>query len=249
MLIFRRLEYTEGIEVLVGDTEIKLMVHKNVIVKHSRFFRAALQHECKERDEQRVRLPECCAETFDRYLRWIYSGSLETYKLPGLESLNVLHRIVELYILADRIQDIKLCNTITDELRRYPWWEDHIPLPETFDLAYHALPDNSRLRELLVDALVSYDHYPNCSHLCTETSNGKCLRLPCDHPRNTRTMCDVVDWLDRNKNFLPVDLLADLAKSGALKEHREPSLPASKLKLGKCFYHQHDKEVPKCKDA
>lgn len=252
MLTFRSLEYTKGIEVLVGDTEIKFMVHKHVVTK---VLGVLSRHDCKERNEQRIYLPECRGETFDCYLRRIYTGTMETSGHFDSDSPTGLHRLVELSILADCPQNIKLCNAITDELRSHERWYDLIPLPGTFTLAYHAFPDNAKLRDLLTDAFDHYDH-GECDDDCDKSRQRKCVGPPREHPRMSAIKCNVGAWLDANKDSLPADFPLDLAKAGVQRQHiHRPSPlylgPGSRPETSRsrCYYHAHNAAVRSCTEA
>ncbi|KAF1950253.1 hypothetical protein CC80DRAFT_598275 [Byssothecium circinans] len=129
-------------------------VHEGLLVKRSGFFKAALDGHWKESDEKTIRLPEDHPDVFGLYVAMIYMGRL--YVLPSeSDTYGGQHELCELYILADKLQDISSKNLVVDALlvhaRRARICLSSI---ETLKFVYGNTPDGSLLRELLVDAFV-----------------------------------------------------------------------------------------------
>ena len=51
-----------------------------VLAEHSEFFAAALRNGWKEKEERLVRLPECTAENFEIFLKFIHTGKIYSSK-------------------------------------------------------------------------------------------------------------------------------------------------------------------------
>lgn len=64
------------VEVDKGEDETKFVVHKDLLAKHSEFFRAALCKEWKEGQEKKVPLEEQDPEIFQIFQHFIYSGCI-----------------------------------------------------------------------------------------------------------------------------------------------------------------------------
>ena len=140
--------------VLVGAQEKRFTVHKNVITGRSAFFRAAVEGPFKEAEEKTVRLPEIDPDLFSVYLQWIYSdkivilGAGDIAKDTGGSKQRAL--LIELYILADALDDRRLRNRTTDEfidLCRSTSW----PGCKSIKRIWNSTPEGSKLRKLLID--------------------------------------------------------------------------------------------------
>lgn len=137
------MDYSDSIEVIVGQEETHFSVHKDTIAERSPFFRAALSHDFREAKEKRVRLPDCEQETFNCYLACIYTLALE-YEAGPQE--NYTH-LTKLYILADQLRDVQLCNEIVDHLKRLV---DTAPGTEMVRLLYDTFPAGHKMRAFVV---------------------------------------------------------------------------------------------------
>lgn len=82
----------------VDDREFK--VHKVILVARSPVFASMFEHDMAEKKDNEVDIPDCTAESFEVFLHYLYSGSVET-----LSSSNVYN----VYYAADkyRVDDLK----------------------------------------------------------------------------------------------------------------------------------------------
>ena len=125
------------------------MVHTDAITQRSPFFRAAFAHNFKETLEKRIRLPECDRETFNLYLQYTYQGFEKLpAEAPSLDECEAIyHLLFKLYVLADQLQDHRLCNATLDRLidtaRVYP-------SPATIQLVYDTFPRAHKIRSFVV---------------------------------------------------------------------------------------------------
>lgn len=157
------------IAVLVGPQETSFQLHPTILTNNSRFFRAMLAHQAfKEAREKIARLPEVYETVFQDYVTYIYSGVIRVHKDDDDEELTEeytdendpgrhlrFHALVELYGLANYLQDLALKNTIIDTLFDPA---HNIPAGINFAsvrLAFKITPEHSHLCRLLVDVHLS----------------------------------------------------------------------------------------------
>ena len=127
------------VRVIVGDPSASpTEYHLNAfpLIHRSRFFRAALRGGWKEAAEKTIRLPEEHVCEFDRYLSLVFFGTVAVGnnddKKVRLEKPALLARentqyrkLLELYLLCDRLQDRKAQNHIIDAvLEQSQTWHD-----------------------------------------------------------------------------------------------------------------------------
>lgn len=112
-----RFRYKEMITVSIGENigdVHEFGVHKNLVCHYSAFFTAACTGQSREATSGEVKLPKGGAENFDFFVQWLYTpkldGILTKTKLPFWTT------IIELYVLADKLQIPALKNAILDEL-------------------------------------------------------------------------------------------------------------------------------------
>lgn len=119
-----------------------------------------------------MKLPEDSADIFNAYMNLIYTGDIPLSTTPDYE----LSELVELYILADKLQDASTKNTVIKSIinsMKQPddegiWWTFG---PATIKMIYAETPQGSPLRRLAIDSLSdliwtdtlreSSDIYPN----------------------------------------------------------------------------------------
>jgi hypothetical protein len=70
----------EVVTITVGpedDSSRTFSVHKNLICKHSSFFRKAFTNSCKEGNDGHINLPDDCPESFELLYEWLYSRQVK----------------------------------------------------------------------------------------------------------------------------------------------------------------------------
>jgi hypothetical protein len=127
------------VRVIIGDPSASpTEYHLNAfpLVHRSRFFRAALSGDWKEAAEKTIKLPEEHAFEFDRYLSLVFFGTVavghdddKDVKLdkPALLARETAQyrKLLELYLLCDRLRDRKAQNHIIDAvLAQSQTWHD-----------------------------------------------------------------------------------------------------------------------------
>jgi len=126
-----------------GET-VSYTIHKALICHHSPFFSAAFNSYLNEGETGVMKYTECTPQTFGLYQNWLYTRSLGT-PTPLLSSL------VDLYLLADKVISIELCNLILTHIYNTPTvWDDCTV--DIFTKIYET-PPYSKLRKLAVDRM------------------------------------------------------------------------------------------------
>ena len=158
-----RLDYTQDITVLVGETEQRFTLHKGIVTQHSAFFRAACNGKFKESIEETVRLPEVDVAIFKIYVQWIYTGEIvviDPEELTDHESKNAptrYLRLTQLYVLADRLEDVHLRNAVVDTFLKLVDETRKCPSIRAIEKAYEQTAGGSMLRILFSDYYVQLD--------------------------------------------------------------------------------------------
>ena len=134
--------------VTVGDEEKEFILHTDVAARSSKFFRAAMSNDWKESRQNRVTLKELETVDFELYLQW-----LSTNEHSFLSDLN-LHRLAELYILGDFLDDFAFRAAMLNHFVKktvdgivYP---DHSIVTPTWEQT----PEGSPLRKIIVELWV-----------------------------------------------------------------------------------------------
>ena len=164
---YHRLSFTEYVEVLVGPEKKSFSVHKGIICAQSPFFKAA----CSERWNritsngaklEPIKLPEDNPEYFDIYLHSIYHDHVDVGdtkdSLPGeelwSEEVRLDQRLVETYILADKLGDVVTTNALIDELINESDKARRIPANSTVVSVVGNVHNNSLLYRLFLDYFI-----------------------------------------------------------------------------------------------
>jgi hypothetical protein len=100
-------------------------------------------------------LPDIDASVFQCYLTWVYCGRLDV-KCISIAAIDDLHykidrniiRHLELYILGDVLDDVRLRNSV---LRTLVTKIQSLGSPEGLKLVWEKMPDNAPIRRMLVD--------------------------------------------------------------------------------------------------
>ena len=90
-------------------------MHKDAICGKSKFFKATCSTQWREGQEKVVRLPEVGAKAFQIYVHWAYSDTLVA-EPTGAHNVELM---VKLYLLGDKLEDIKFRNKALKALNDY----------------------------------------------------------------------------------------------------------------------------------
>lgn len=111
-----RPDMAEIFEVCVGEHAKTFVMHRDIAIHHSSFFKVALSNDWKEAQEKRISLPDCEIEIFEDYLQWIYTGEVAYYSELPKQALE----LVKLWILGDFLGDQNFCNAVGGGLFSQP---------------------------------------------------------------------------------------------------------------------------------
>ncbi|KAM0704399.1 hypothetical protein Q7P35_008633 [Cladosporium inversicolor] len=149
-----RYDYNNIIAVLVGVNELELTVHKDVICAKSKFFRAACSGRWREGVQRIVRLPEVRQpDVFQMYVDWTYTEDLVFQDQTS--DTDVLTELIELHLLGDILDDVKLRNMTIHFLTSQVATTDGPPCFGDIDLIWEHTTPSSSLRRWALDTLVA----------------------------------------------------------------------------------------------
>ncbi|KAK4549437.1 hypothetical protein LTR36_006434 [Oleoguttula mirabilis] len=218
-----RLDFTEHIRVLVGPGKQGFTVHKDIISRHSPFFRAAAAERWASTDHHKaIELPEDDPALFATYLHCVYHGAV-VFGDEGSLRYN-LNEYLALYTMADKFRDLKTANLVIDQLMARTDELDQVPGPSDITAFYETSAENSPLRRLMVD-FYTYEVGPG------DITRGLGSKLP---------SAFLTDF------FVKYGQLKGGDRSRSVRETFEKSLRKS---MSRCEYHQHDETHLACKDG
>ncbi|KAF1960296.1 hypothetical protein CC80DRAFT_385944, partial [Byssothecium circinans] len=221
------------VTVVVGANLDKFVVHEALLIRYSKFFRAALTNGMKETQEKAVTLADEGPETFELFVHWLYyrrfpdAAKGDNQELVDLYTnvndkgcLETRH-LVLLFIFGDRYIIPGLKQDSIDALYHYVCDKENIYLPQfrLVRFAFENLPSTSPMCSVLVD-LYCYFQRP-----------------------------DAYDDVGENE-LPPSALLALLARYTSLAHKGETSGKGEiEYELNLCDYHEHetDEEKKACK--
>jgi hypothetical protein len=144
---FRSHDYNDTFSVLVGAEEQCFTVHKGVLCSKSKFFRAACGERWKSGQEKIVRLPEVEAMVFQRYVDWAYGDILVSEKDSKADMVMLVH----LYLLGDKLDDVKLRNKAIKAMTSCSYVNRLAPHASTITLIWSNTTPSSPLRKWIID--------------------------------------------------------------------------------------------------
>lgn len=168
---------------LVGSDEQAFLVHTEYICKTSKFFAAACSNGWKEDRERTIRLPEVGPHLFQAYLHWVYTMEIELelpepYKEGTHRARDVQAKLLEFYILADFVKDVRLRNQIMRRFAESLGGPDCGPTVSIYVNAFEQLPpysSQSRNRASGEVPLLALSSSHLDLHLGLEEHGGECL--------------------------------------------------------------------------
>lgn len=137
-------------------------------MENSGFFQAACHNEWKEATSRVIKLPGVDPDAFNLYLFWVHRGKLafrNDWDPDGEDceenALAVQDSLVKLWVLADRLADVRLCNTIIDEMGtaiemcQYMGGFTLFP-PALTSFIWSATTAGRSIRQLITDYYITY---------------------------------------------------------------------------------------------
>lgn len=129
---------------LAGPHSVSFLVHRNLLVSHSSFFKAALTSEFEEANTNIICLPEQDPEIVGLFVQWCYTGDPHYSRFAG----HKLIQLIQLYEFADKYMIPRLHNDLIWVL--FALRHDQHTLPKAaVKYAFTQLPDTCPLLALL----------------------------------------------------------------------------------------------------
>jgi hypothetical protein len=130
-------------------------VHEDIITARSLFFKKALSGNWKEAEDRMVKLPEDDPMTFRRYVHLLYTNALTVQLEQVSDPYGYVH-LGRLYVLAEKIQDIKTKNAVIEAVllatrQKRIDGRCYYPGIGIISLIYAGTGPRSPMRKLLVD--------------------------------------------------------------------------------------------------
>ncbi|KAF2151888.1 hypothetical protein K461DRAFT_294761 [Myriangium duriaei CBS 260.36] len=125
----RKSDFSDTATVLVGKHKTAFSVHTAIICRQSPFFKAALEGNWIESEQQTVKLPEDDPDTFSDFLKWLYSGTVD----PPVAATSNETRLdisphINLYVLAEKLQTPDCKQKVLSVLWNFANRIKHIPV-------------------------------------------------------------------------------------------------------------------------
>lgn len=136
------------------------MAHKNLLIRHSKFFSAALNGNWAESKDRKMSLPEGNPESFAILVQFLYSGRIYsardgdiTTNKDGKVSDKEWTRLVEAWIMGQSLLSTTFRDAVADAMVTRINECDHCPTM-LHTIVYKTGREDSAMRKLLVDVAV-----------------------------------------------------------------------------------------------
>ena len=235
----RRYDFTQTFDVLVGPEKKRFTVYHDMMTDRSGFFKAARSSRWTDDPRTPTDLTDHDPEDFANYLQLIYGGGCiqpdeeltQYFKdgKPKARSSTALKlgndhygTLFKLYILADKLEDLKSANLVMNEILRFGDEFGRFLCPPLMKLIYDSTPANSPLRAIARDTIV----YELAGRFMLEEEDLLPYQL----------LFEIAKEYHRIK-FEQDDPQRRLSDACTKKITKFP----------KCRYHQHNDDHPECK--
>ncbi|OQO14485.1 hypothetical protein B0A48_01363 [Cryoendolithus antarcticus] len=216
-----RIEFADLFVVNVGEASKPYRLPTKTFTMRSNFFKAALSSKWRTEDSA-IDLKDVQIDHFETYVHCVICDEVDLIATPDTEA-KTLAKLVDLYVLSDRMLDPETTNLVMDNLVRTVGESDYLPSDDLLSRIYRLATSGSPLRKLAVDwALHEWNEQPN---------DGK----PEDN-LPSELLTDLFREFRRLKNG---------NQNGKRTVDKVFALRADKRQ--KCCYHQHPEDSPKCK--
>ncbi|KAK4901535.1 hypothetical protein LTR27_001307 [Elasticomyces elasticus] len=208
-----KLDFSQHVRVLVGPKKQEFVVHKDVIIPRSGFFKAAVSSRWSAGgDGKSVKLGDEDPLVFAKYLECLYTSTVHMD-----DAVSDQREAIELYVLADKLGDLKSANIIIDRIMAWIDQTEIIPGVSCVAYALANSTEKSQLRRLLVDYYV---------HEC----DGKAFEEATQSPE----LC-----IEIVREYARLKICSwDATVDNVFNEECS--------KRQRCYYHQHDETCPPC---
>jgi hypothetical protein len=143
------------VKIYVGPKKKKWVVHLDVICERSEFFRKAFTGGFIEANNKEIYLHEDDPKAFGLFIDWIYCKNLYCqmhHEDPADITFKHIKDWLSLYIFADKIALQELSEQALEQYKQCS--EGTLPCVSEIQLIYENTPEQSSLREHIVNALV-----------------------------------------------------------------------------------------------
>lgn len=181
-------DFSKEVTIIINEDQPDLAasfhVPEGLLTENSEFFQAACRNEWKEATSRMIKLPDVEPDIFSLYLFWVHRGKLAVRNERVTDGKHFADNtratqtsLVKLWILADRLSDVRLCNTIIDEMIAATQICDDIGgfvlfPPDLTVLIWSATTAGRPIRQLIIDYFITYvyvtkveevmdDHHPD----------------------------------------------------------------------------------------
>ncbi|KAF2758265.1 hypothetical protein EJ05DRAFT_382875 [Pseudovirgaria hyperparasitica] len=137
-------------ELRVGAEAVRFVIHRNILTHHSTFFRAALNGAFAEGLSQTVTLPTESLDTFELFLHWAYTCTLDP-KAYFKDAKPAYYVLLHLYGLADRLAVEGLRNLVLDTISSLADQTNSVLTPSDTFILYDTIPSSAPIRRLVLD--------------------------------------------------------------------------------------------------
>lgn len=225
---------------LVGPKKQRFTVYHDILTERSGFFTAARSSRWTQDSQKPTDLTDHDPEDFSNYLQLVYGGgciqpceelSQFAKGYPNQAVTDVISELgsahymalFKLYILADKLEDLKSANLIMDDILLFGGKYTRMLGSMPTNFVYDRTPPNSTLRNLIRDTMV----YENAGrHFLDEPFADK---LP------HQLLLDVV----KEHRHIKFEQAGPHGSFSDVYEKRLSNFP-------KCRYHQHNDRHPEC---
>jgi len=172
--------------------------------------------------ETPTKLEDDKVEVFSSYVRYVYTGDLD---LPEDNMSSLFGLAVQVYVIADKLQDLKAGNFVIDKLLAMLKKHGQFPGPRSICMAFENTTADSTLRKLLSDCYV-FESEPDSEEAFP---NNPKKGLPTDFM--------IAGMKESQRVIHGVGSSKTLQESHGLVEAVD--------KRPRCRYHRHDEDHPR----
>lgn len=222
----RRFRKSDTLTVLVGrDGNVEeFTAYKSYLTKSSEFFRAAMNRDWKEAQENSVTIQDHEPETFDAYLGWLYSANISLdkdkcqlclkLKSASGSPCNKVHslELARMYVLGDYLSDKHFRNAVIDLMKKGALASDCYLPASTVQYIWNRTTSGDPLRKSMLEIFKTDLLYPE--------------RLQA--------------WLNALHKDILVDFLVSISDSIIETGPLDPSGSAELLRVEHSFHAQSD---------
>ena len=204
---------------LVGGADQKFIVHKDMLIDRSTYFRTTIAEASEDVTLGYFRLPDIDPKLFRLFVECLYKDQVDLKESFSTSNLfkggtrNQYEQLVEIYTVADQLGCVHMKNQVMSRMLAL-FKAKAMPSVTAISMAYMTGSESSTLRRFMVDV--------------------KLIAINMSQ----------VNWLEQHRAALPNDFIFDFAL--ALVKARGCESMQLPTQLPRCLYHEHDDEVPKC---